>query len=191
MNEKNKFAHADGRPKTHSALPWQINELDERVIRRVGKRSEMPNAGVLGQTFDEGIDAAFIVMACNAHYALVEEKEKLKEALMQVREIVCGDSSKGAMDVLEVVQPVLHPYDDDPPGTPEEPGVCPRCGEKAMNEVACRNSLSRYRKGQYICDPCGTDEAFVGKDIPTWFIDKKEPYEKPAIRAGTPRKEGA
>lgn len=35
---------------------------------------------------------------------------------------------------------------------------CPRCGEKRMNPIAVRNSLSRYAK-VYICDVCGMDEA--------------------------------
>lgn len=36
---------------------------------------------------------------------------------------------------------------------------CPRCGQYLMNNNLYRNALSRYAD-IYICDSCGSDEAF-------------------------------
>ena len=57
---------------------------------------------------------------------------------------------------------------------------CPRCGQWTMDRDPVRNALSR-RAQIYICDQCGTEEAFedfYGKVTPlaSWDIARKEEW---------------
>lgn len=38
---------------------------------------------------------------------------------------------------------------------------CPRCHKKTLHEEAALNSLSRRDNETYICNACGTEEAFI------------------------------
>lgn len=54
--------------------------------------------------------------------------------------------------------------------------MCPRCGQRALDPVEVRNSLSRHQKNTYICNVCGTDEAMrdaFGMTLPyeEWYVN--------------------
>lgn len=54
---------------------------------------------------------------------------------------------------------------------------CPRCGRIRMDDKDIMNSLSRHRDGVYICNECGTTEAFFdcfGYEDLEWECDKEE-----------------
>jgi len=48
---------------------------------------------------------------------------------------------------------------------------CPCCGEQKLRATKVFNSLSRYRRGEYICSDCGLREAFSGM-TEVWASDK-------------------
>ena len=52
----------------------------------------------------------------------------------------------------------------------EEPMLCPGCNENELQMPMVRNSLSRRDNATYICNPCGTAEAFAD------FGDDGDPF---------------
>lgn len=113
------FGHLTEDGNEHEPTPWIVIYHSQGDIFEVKVVEDKMVADGLAEDADKktegnvetlSLPARKLFEACNAHNPLVKERERLKEAFQEVRELISGTFRN--VDLFDIVQKALDPYDD-------------------------------------------------------------------------------